>query len=171
MRKTISIIIALFLSTNLISFSQTDISRAEALFIYNFSRLIEWPANYKSGPFVIGVIGNSPISKQLEGFTSGKQVGSQPIQVKTFNSPADISTCHILFVPFSETKRMSSILPQINGKSTLVITEKSGSIEEGAGINFVVVGDKLKFELSPSNVSSRKIKLSSKLSEMAYKVY
>ncbi|MBN1951974.1 MAG: YfiR family protein [Bacteroidales bacterium] len=170
MRKAVSIL-TLLLTLNLFSFSQTDISRAEALFIYNFSRLIEWPANYKTGPFVIGVIGNSPISGQLEGFTSGKQVGSQPIQVKKFSSAAEISTCHILFVPFSETKNLESMLPKLSGKSTLVITEKGGAIDEGAAINFVVIGDKLKFELSPGNISTRQMQMSSKLNEMAYKVY
>lgn len=170
MRKAVSISIIL-LTLNLTSFAQTDISRAEALFIYNFSRLIEWPQNYKSGPFVIGVLGDSPVYDQLEGFTKGKQVGSQPIQVKKFNSAAEISICHILFIPFSETKNLPSVTPKLSGKSTLVITEKSGGIEGGAGINFVVVGDKLKFELSPANVSSKSIKLSSKLNEMAYKVY
>lgn len=169
MRKTV--LVLLFLIFNFSVFSQTDISRAEALFIYNFSRLIEWPSNYKNGPFVIGVLGSSPILGQLQTFTNGKQVGSQPIAVKNFNSASEISTCHILFVPFSETKQLPNIIPQIAGKSTLIITEKNGSIDEGAGINFVVVGDKLKFELSPSNVSSRQIKLSSKLNEMAYKVY
>ena len=169
MRKTVLALLFLILSFS--AYSQTDISRAEALFIYNFSRLIEWPSNYKNGPFVIGVLGSSPILGQLQSFTTGKQVGSQPIAVKNFNSASEISTCHILFVPFSETKQLPNIIPQIAGKSTLIITEKNGSIDEGAGINFVVVGDKLKFELSPTNVSSRQIKLSSKLNEMAYKVY
>lgn len=169
MRKIIFFILLITLNVN--SFSQTDISRAEALFIYNFSRLIEWPASYKSGPFVIGVIGATPLLNQLKGFTSGKQVGSQPISVKSFNSVADISTCHILFVPFAETKNLPKIVPKLSGKSTLIISEKNGAIESGAGINFIVVGDKLKFEIHPANISKYSIKLSSKLSEMAYKVY
>jgi hypothetical protein len=168
MRKIL--LFVFFVCFNISAYTQTDIARAQALFIYNFSRLIEWPANYKTGPFVIGVVGSSPILSQLQAFTTGKQVGSQPISIKNFNSPAEISTCHILFIPFSETKNLAAIMPHLSGKSTLIITEKNGSIELGAGINFVVVGDKLKFELSPANVSSKDIKLSSKLNEMAYKV-
>ncbi len=169
MRK-IGVIIFLVLLPFVAS-SQTDISRAEALFIYNFSRLIEWPANYKTGPFVIGVLGTAPILNQLKTFTSGKQVGAQPITIKNFGSPAEISTCHILFIPFSETKYMPNILPQIANKSTLIITEKNEAIVAGSAINFVVVGDKLKFELSPVNAEKYNIKLSSKLNEMAFKVY
>lgn len=151
--------------------AQTQIARAQAMFIYNFSRLIEWPANYKSGTFVIGILGSSGIQEQLQGYTNGKRVGSQPIAVKTFNSPSDISTCHILFVPFNNTKQMPNIVSSIQGQSTLVITEKSGAINSGSAINFVVVGDKLKFELNSGNAIKYQIKISSKLNEMAYKIY
>ena len=151
--------------------AQTQIARAQAMFIYNFSRLIEWPANYKNGPFVIGILGSSALQEQLLVYTSGKRVGSQPITVKSFRSPADVSTCHILFVTFSSTKLMSNVVNSVKGKSTLMITEKNGAIKQGSAINFVVVGDKLKFELSSSNAIKYNIKISSKLNEMAYKIY
>jgi hypothetical protein len=152
-------------------FAQTDLSRAQSMFIYNFSRLIEWPANYKTGPFIIAVMGNSNIIDELKTYTTGKSVGSQPIMIKSFKTPAEISACHILFIPFSETKQMISILPQLASKNTLIITEKNGAIEQGSAINFVVIGDKLKFELSPNNATKYEIKISSKLNEMAYKVF
>jgi hypothetical protein len=164
-------VVFIFFLIPFIASAQTEIPRAQALFIYNFSRLIEWPPNYKTGPFVIGVLGSAPITEQLKTFTSGKQVGTQPITVKTYGSPEEISTCHILFVPFSETKYMARIVSQVATKSTLIITEKNAAIEEGSAINFVVIGDKLKFELSPDHASKYNIKLSSKLNEMAYKIY
>lgn len=151
--------------------SQTGIPRAQAMFIYNFSRLIEWPASYKSGQFVIGVFGASPTLNELSTYTTNKAVGSQKIIVKRFNSPGEIGTCHILFVPFGKTKMMPEIVSSIGNKSTLVICEKSGAIDSGAALNFVIIGDKLKFEIKTTNATSKSIKLSSKLSEMAYKSY
>ncbi|MBN2523752.1 MAG: YfiR family protein [Bacteroidales bacterium] len=169
MRKIL--LLALLSTFYLGAFCQTEISRAEAMFIYNFSRLIEWPANYKTGPFIIGVYGSAAILGELKTYTTGKRVGSQPITVRTYNSPAEISTCHILVIPFNSTKHMANILPQLENKSTLVITEKSGAISQGAAINFLVVGNNLKFELSPGNATKYGIKLSSKLGEMAFKTY
>jgi hypothetical protein len=64
---------------------------------------------------------------------------------------------------------MQTIIQQLSSKNTLVITEKNGAIEQGSAINFVVIGDKLKFELSPGNATKYDIKISSKLNEMAYK--
>jgi hypothetical protein len=141
------------------------------MFIYNFSRLIEWPANYKTGPFIIGVIGNSETLSELEAYTANKSVGSQEIKIKKFNIPAEIATCHILFVPYSKTKLVPEIIQRIGNNSTLIITEKNGAIDLGATFNFIVIGDKLKFEIKPDNAKSKGINMSSKLNEMAYKVY
>lgn len=171
MRKVLLVASLLLVSSLHHIKAQTQISRAQAMFIYNFSRLIEWPANYKNGPFVIGVLGSSDLQEQLQLYTNGKRVGSQPITVKTYNSPGEISTCHILFVPFNDTKLLPNIVSNVQGKSTLIITEKNGAIEEGSAINFVVVGDKLKFELNTGNAVKYNIKISSKLNEMAYKIY
>ena len=151
--------------------SQTGIPRAQAMFIYNFSRLIEWPANYRSGPFVIGVLGSSQTFNELKNYTANKTVGSQQISVKKFNSPAEIATCHILFVPFGKTKQLGEVTQTLGSKSTLIVSEKNGAIDAGSAINFIIVGDKLKFEIKPSNATFRKINMSSKLNEMAFKVY
>jgi hypothetical protein len=169
MRKILVLVICLLFKSN--SYCQTDIPRAQAMFIYNFSRLAEWPAEYKAGPFIFGFIGNSETFDQMKTFAAGKNVGSQSIAVQRFASVADISTCHILFVPFSKTKEMANILIKLQGKSTLIISEKSGAINEGSSINFVVIDDKLKFEFKPENALKYQIKVSSKLNEMAFKLF
>jgi hypothetical protein len=170
MKRLASIILTLFFIITGLK-CQTSIPNAQAMFIYNFSRLIEWPANYKSGPFVIGVLGSCETLTELQNYTANKAVGSQQIMVKKFESAAEIGVCHILFVPFSKTKLLPEITQALGNKSTLIICEKNGAIEQGAAINFVVVADKLKFEVKPSNATSKSINMSSKLSEMAIKTY
>ena len=169
MRKLISIVIVWVVLTSMTS--QPGIPRAQAMFIYNFSRLIDWPVDYKTGSFIIGIFGNSEVKSEISAYTTNKKVGAQEISVKTFNSPAEIGNCHILFVPFSKTKNLPEITKVLGSKSTLIVGEKNGAIDNGASINFVVVGDKLKFEIKPSNANSKQINFSSRLNEMAYKIY
>jgi hypothetical protein len=165
MKKTLLTIIALLFAS--VAYMQTTIPKAQTLFIYNFSRLIEWPANYRSGPFVIGILGYSEVAPELEIYTKGKKVGAQDINVIRYKTPQEITTCHILFVPFAKTKQVPEILSMLNDKSTLIITEKEGALEVGSAINFVVIEDKLKFELKPENAVKLGIKFSSKLQEMS----
>ena len=153
------------------SIAQTGIAKAQAMFVYNFSRLIEWPATYKTGPFVIGVLGGGEITNELHTYTQGKKVGTQNIVVKQYKDPSEIDKCNILFVTFGKSRGLPELISALGNKSTLIITEKNGSIEDGAAINFLVVGDKLKFELSQKNAEKNGIKYSAKLMEMAFKTY
>jgi len=165
MKKILATVIALLFAS--VAYMQTTIPKAQTLFIYNFSRLIEWPANYRSGPFVIGVLGASEVTVELEAYTKGKKVGAQDISVIRYKTPQEITTCHILFIPFAKTKQIAEILGILNGKSTLIITEKTGALDEGSAINFVILQDKMKFELKPENAVKFGIKFSSKLQEMS----
>lgn len=147
--------------------AQTSIPKAQAMFIYNFSRLVEWPANYRSGPFIIASLGNSPVADELETYTNGKKVGTQDIQIVRYKTVQEITNCHILFVPFGRTKQLAEILSAIENKSVLIITEKNGALNEGAAINFLLLSDKIKFEIKGDNFTKYDLKYSSKLQEMA----
>ncbi|MBN2813669.1 MAG: YfiR family protein [Bacteroidales bacterium] len=165
MKKIITTLVALFIAVT--AYMQTTIPKAQTLFIYNFSRLIEWPTNYRTGDFVIGILGTSEVAGELETYTKGKKVGTQNIQVIRYKTPAEIQQCHILFVPFARTKSLTEVLPLLNGKSTLIITEKAGALDAGAAINFVIMQDRMKYELRSENATKYGIKFSAKLQEMS----
>jgi len=165
MKKTLLSLMALLLAST--AYMQTSIPKAQTLFIYNFSRLIEWPVSYRTGNFIIGILGTADVANELELYTKGKKVGTQNIEVIRYKAPTEIQNCHILFIPFSRTKQISEVIAAMSSKSTLIITEKSGALDEGAAINFVIMNDKMKFELKPENASKYGIKFSSKLQEMS----
>lgn len=165
MKKIITALIAISLSS--MAFMQTSIPKAQSLFIYNFSRLIEWPANYRTGDFIIGILGTAEVAGELEAYTKGKKVGVQNIQVIRYKTPAEIQQCHILFVPFVRTKQLPEVLSVLGNKSTLIVTEKSGALNDGAAINFIILEDKMKFELKAENANKTGIKFSAKLQEMS----
>lgn len=169
--KKYSILLMLILLGFTKSFSQSSIPAAQSVFIYNFTRLIEWPADYKSGDFTIGVIGSGEVFNELKNYTSSKMVGAQPIKVVKFNATAEITKCHILFVSYGKAKEISDMVAKIGGGSTLIVSENKSAIEKGAAINFVILEDKLKFELKTSNASSVGLKIHSNLENMATTKY
>lgn len=168
MKKALSLLFVMAVMCSR-SYSQMGIPKAQAMFIFNFCRLIEWPASYRTGPFKIAVLGTTAVADELELYTRGKKVGSQDIQVIRFKSVEEINSCHILFVPFARSKQLAEISSslQVAGKSVLIITEKSGALNDGSAINFIIQEDKLKFEMKGENASKNGIKVSSKLQEMA----
>jgi hypothetical protein len=147
--------------------AQTSIPKAQSMFIYNFSRLIEWPEAYKSGDFVIGVLGTSDVFTELQAYTAGKKVGLQNIIVQKYKEVGEIDKCNILFISYGKSSSIAEIISKIGSGSTLIIAEKKGMAEAGAAINFLVSEDKLKFELKSLNATKNGLKLSSKMEEMA----
>ena len=166
MKRNLTLIIILFCFYSIGS-AQTEIAKAQSMFVYNFSRLIEWPVANQTGVFVIGVVGNSAIYGELSSYTASKKVGAQSIEVVKYNDAENVDKCHILFVPFNKTSKMEEIVAKVGGNNTLIICEKKGALEAGAAINFVVIGNSLKFELNSANATGKGLKVSSSLQNMA----
>ena len=147
------------------TFAQSE--KLQTVFIYNFTKHIEWPQNMRSGDFIIGVIGNSPITDELETLAKSRKVGNQPIVVKKYRDTDEIGSCHILYIPPGRSGDIGSIINQVKGYNTLIITDKKGLANAGAAINFVVDGSKQKFELKKSNATKYGLKVSSDLERLA----
>ena len=150
--------------------AQTTDYKFHSVFIYNFTKYIQWPASHQSGEFVIGVLGNSPISADLEKMAANKMVGAQKIVIKKFKSLSEAAECHILFIPNNANLNFEDIQTKFKGKPTLLITEKSGLAQKGSGINFVLQDNKWKFELNEAATQSAGLKVSKELSKLAINV-
>ena len=155
----------LFFLLPIISLSQDY--KFHSVFIYNFTKYVEWPADYKTGDFVIGVLGKSQLNDYLEAMAKTKTVGSQPLKIKKYNSPSTIDKCHMLFIPVEQSDNLSSVMTSLEGKPTLVITEKDGLGTKGSGINFVQVNGRWKFELNEAAVLAQNLKVSGELKRLA----
>lgn len=146
-------------------------ARLKAVFLYNFTKYIEWPEAYREGNFVITVYGSSStLLAELRNITATKMLGQQKFEIKSTTSLDGIGKSHILFIPQETAFTMNEIAAKLKGKSTLIVTEKSGMAKQGSAINFVVIENKQKFELNKSNAEKYNLKVSSNLSSLAIPV-
>ena len=135
--------------------------------MYNFTRYIQWPPEELNEDFVIGILGNSEIVKELQDMARIKKVNSHNINIKVYNSVEEIGQCQMLFVPEDKSKFIEDVLAKLGNQSTLLITEKPGLGVEGSGINFIVRDGKLRFELNKSATDRANLKVSGELSKLA----
>jgi hypothetical protein len=120
------------------TYSQMTLSNAEAMFIYSFTRNIEW--NSDSKEFNIYVIGTYDNYNDLVGFTSHKLVGQKKINVIRVKSVNEInSDCDILFLAHGYASKIEGFADKFKNSITLIITENDNAIAKGASINFVLV--------------------------------
>jgi hypothetical protein len=160
--------IALVLSGVKFGYSQINsIAQAQTIYIYNFSRMIQWPASSQAGDFIIGVVGDNELYNYLVSYMKSKMVGSQPITVKKFENAESISKCHIMFVGDGKVAHFNAVLKKLQDSHSLIITEKKGMIESGSAIDFFLDEDKLKFVMNSGNAEKYNLTVSKSLVDMA----
>lgn len=165
MRKLILLaLIVLFASYT----SNAQAEKYKALFVYNFTKHIEWPASSKTGDFIIGIVNQKQLTDRLIAITNGKKVGAQNIVIQLFSSIEEITNCNIIIMGSNNStpKRIAATISQV-GESTLIVTNGNNSATKGATINFTIKEGKLKFELSKANASQRGLKISTYLQNLA----
>ena len=135
----------------------------KALFMYNFTKYIEWPQTKQSGDFVIGVIGNSAIVGELETIAQKKTVGAQAIKVKQVSSADDVTKLHIVYVTEDKSGEAAALAGKVKGKGVVLITDKPGFAKSTSGINYIKKDGKPNFEVSPNHLSEAGVKVSAQL--------
>ena len=164
MKKTRSI--ALLLALSLVpAFAQNY--RMHSVFIYSFTRYVQWPDAYNQGDFEILVLGDSPILDELRAMAQAKKVGDRVIKVTKITSPAEIRKCNMLFVPVEKSDQIDNVVSKVNTQSILIVTEEKGLAAKGSDINFIVKDGKLAFELNQASVNKQGLKVSNELTRLA----
>jgi len=164
------------LSTNpvngLLAQSISD-TQVKAAFLYNFAKFVEWPADAfpdSGAPIVIGVVGTDPFGGTLDKTTSGKTANGRPVEVRRFKLGQDLRGCHILFVGVSDRKQMAAVMLNLNQASVLTVGDMDTFNQEGGIIQFLLEGDKVRFEINTRAATRAQLKISSKLLSLAKSV-
>ncbi|HRG38278.1 MAG TPA: YfiR family protein [Bacteroidia bacterium] len=145
-------------------------AKIKAIYIYNFTKYIEWPESYKQGNFVIGIMGNNTtLVNELNKMAIVKTVGNQRLEIKNIHANSDVG-CHIIYLLSDNSTQLAEVMEKNKNKSTLIVTDKAGLASRGAGINFVIQENKQKIELNKSNIERYKLKVASSLVELAIQV-
>ena len=165
MKKKIIYLLMLTLGITQLVSAQSS-ARYEALFVYNFTRYIQWPTS-NSQEFVIGVLGKSDVYNELQSISANKKIGASPIVIKQFASISEIGKCQILIVSSGASSQVTQLAAQVQGNNTLIITERSGLTKKGAGICFALEDGKQKFEISKNNVTKTGLMINNQLLDMA----
>lgn len=147
-----------------------QLPKFQAAYIYNFSNYIEWPVNYKTGDFVIGVLGKDEVTVELKLLAAKKNVKGQAMSIVEYKDATDITKCHILFISKNQSTQIEEAIIALGSSNTLIIADKTSLINKGAGIAFSFDGSKLFFELSRNNITNRGLKINPALEKLALKV-
>lgn len=137
-----------------------------SMLMFNFIKYVEWPADSKSGNFVIAVVGDENVASTIQNFYTNRTVKGQSVKVVNVDNVGAVNNAHVLYLSSNKSREFDAAQEKFAGKSTLMITDKSGLGKKGSCINFQEVNGKLKFEINQESIKGNKLKISNQLSSM-----
>jgi hypothetical protein len=145
----------------------------KATYLYNFTRFVEWPAQGSPGQgdsFAICVLGENPFGPALQAAVAQETIGGKNIVAKQILATQDAANCRVLFISSSEDKRLKQILGSLGTASILTVSDLPKFAERGGMVQFVLEGNKVRFEVNPVTAERAGLTLSSELLKVAVNV-
>ena len=148
--------------------------KVKAAFLYKFLGYTEFPVAVFSdaaAPVVIGIVGSDTLVAELGRIVAGRTVQGRSIVVKAIRESDVPSGVHLLFVAGSDSARLRSALKMVPGTPMLLVSEAENGLQQGSVINFKVIEERVRFDVSLEAADKNSVKLSSRLLTVANHVY
>ena len=138
----------------------------KAMFIYNFTKHIEWPAAADDGVFRIGVIGKSSIVEALQAIAAEKKVNKKTIEIRKISGEENVS-CQMVFIAKSQQSRLEEFTRRFAAQGVLIISEECKHCGTGVAINLITTDSKVRFELNQAATHHAGLHVSNALTSLA----
>jgi hypothetical protein len=145
----------------------------KATFLYKFAGFIDWPAGSfasETSPFYLCVVGPDPFAGRIEEAVAGQTVGRHPIVLRELKKAEHGSPCHAMFISGSATQSVGQALAAVAGTPTLTVTDSALGPTAGI-VHFVIVDDRVSFDIDDVAAARNRLTVSSKLLALARTVH
>ncbi len=148
-------------------------TRVKAAYLVKFTQYVNWPAtafDSDTAPIVIGVIGPSPLTSDLE--QEARRITSpRRIEIHTLSTAEEAAHCHAVYFGRSDARQEEAWLLALQEKPILTIGETDRTIKHGAIICLVTAGKNVLFEVSRPAMERASLKISTDMLRYAKKVH
>jgi hypothetical protein len=144
----------------------------KATFLFKFAAFVEWPAGSfesETSPFRLCVVGMDPYGGKIEEAVRGQRVGRHPILLRRLSAADGRSGCHAMFLSGSAAQSVDRGLDAISGSPVLTVTDSALAGSAGI-IHFVIVDDRVSFDIDLAAARRARLDISSKLLALARRV-
>jgi hypothetical protein len=145
-------------------------AEAKAVFLYNFTQFVAWPANAVSknlSPFVIGILGEDPFGTVLDQIVKGEAVKGRKIVVERYANLANVNDCEILFISRSEERHLDEVFAALKDKPVLTVGDIQQFAKRGGAINLITERNKIRILINLATAQRNRLVFSSNLLRVA----
>lgn len=140
-----------------------QVSKFEALYIFQFAKNTNWAAEDMGKDFVITIVGDKDVATELKAVVANKTVGNRKVVINEASNASNVSSSDIIYLGSSKKAQINTLVASQNSNKVLIVSGTEGHCANGAGIAFVLEGGKINFEISESNIAKNGLKVTPKL--------
>lgn len=145
----------------------------KAAYLVKLRHYVEWPPRVLppgESRTIIGLVGAEAVFDHLVQMPAVRDPGKAGLTVRRLRLGDSIAGINILFVDDSVWGRAGAMVSQAKSQSTLVVSESDAALYAGSVINFRLVDERIRFEVSLEAADKSNLKLSSQLLTLAMSV-
>jgi hypothetical protein len=144
--------------------------QVKAAYLANFVKFVEWPpsaAGAGNEPFQICVLGQDPFGTVLDAALAGQAVDRHPLAPRRVANPREAAGCRVLFIGSSDESQIKTALAALDKVSVLTVGDFPEFLKRGGMIQFVLDGNRVRFEVNLTATKNAGLYLSSELLRVA----
>jgi hypothetical protein len=147
----------------------------KAAYLVNFSKFIESPhgasappngAGQADEPFAICVLGRDPFGPALDAAVAGESVGRHPLVPRRVANAREAPGCRVVFIA-EDDRELRKDLAALDKSAILTVGDQPEFLKRGGMIQFVLEGNRVRFEVNLTAVKKAGLSLSSELLKVA----
>jgi hypothetical protein len=145
----------------------------KALYLYNFTKYVEWPAHAfpsANTPFIIGVLAQPDICRDLQEIIRDKTVNGRPLRVQPLERSQDAQGCQLVFLSGSDRALLLNTLKVAQSTAALTVGDTDDFLALGGIIHFIRRENTLRLEIDLEAAQHASLAVSVKLLAIAESV-
>jgi hypothetical protein len=142
----------------------------KAVFIFNLTQFVEWPAEAfpeKNSPLVIGVLGEDPFGSFLEETVRGEEIMGHPLVIEHYQKVEEIKRCHILFINLTKTDHLKHVFASLKDQPILTVSDANNFARLGGMVRLTNENNKTRLRINLEVAKEADLVMSSKLLKLA----
>jgi hypothetical protein len=139
----------------------------KAVYLIDFGKFIRSSVQQQPrSSFDICILGRDSIGQSLDALASRETVGKLPVRVR-HPDVSEARSCDIVFISYLEAENIREDLAILGNADVLTVSDASDFLQRGGMIQFVVVGDRVRFAVNLDACNRAHLVLSSELLRVA----
>ena len=121
----------------------------KAVFLSRFAEYVEWPPAALAGSqFTIAVFGDDGVAAELQRLLPNYPIKKLPARVKQVRRIQDLGDAQILYIGAGHLDDVRLAVAALHARPVLLVTDDERGLDAGAAVNFMLVDQRVRFEVS-----------------------